>query len=659
VSQQFLLGFLWLVADALVLGVVVWRMSSRLLPRKVPFEIKGLASAVLAAALVMALGNTLGYAGILGPIGFTFGFIAIAAAWWLWERRTREPSQTKPAPPVRSIGKGPVWRVALPIVFFVSLVAAGAAHPLVVDDLAYRLPRIGLWLQEASIRVAPGENQRIAFMGTGGDLLQAWIVGHFPVGFPMTALPNAIGGWMMAVVTATWTRSLGLPSLYRWVVAAALLCTPIVTAQMTVAQVDLLVGGLIAAGIYFLWRSLATRRFSCLPALAFAAALATKSTTLLLAPACCCFLFFWGGLNRKTWPLSSQLAVATVVACLALAGPRYLENLMTWKHPLGPPTILDQATSTDRTFKLNELWHNAVAYALQNFYPATNAPFVAGWTGEAGKLLTRFLLRNEDPDRSPTWSGVSRTTYLNLELDPNETRMETLSFGALTLGTGIAGVLWALAGGVHSRRARLRFTLAVSTLLVAFFACTLMVWQPWGYRFFTAFLPLFLPLTAYAFHRVPGGWLRFSLLAGWLFAQAAAAHAVWTEDTRSGMHAIGERRSASTHQIVELQRGLMSWFEGAKGEVHVALSSEPNQTIQAGLFYDRSRARPRVVLQAIADLRAYPDAATYLETNRAAGVFTIGGVWEHPGPNTLIVTIDNEHEFYRWVAYLPRPPPGP
>lgn len=647
-------GIAWLVVDLSLLAATLFALANIAGCRWRSLETWGLFAFSVGAMLVMASGMLLGIAGRLNNGWWTVGLALTALAAIGWAARCEclhLPRWRAPRKRLRSDIGGTAWQLGIGAAFVASHFAAAAARPLAVDDLAYRLPRIGVWLQDGTISSVGAENSRIDFMAVGSDLIQAWIVGHFDRDFPLSALLNWAGAWAMAAAAIGWARTLRLPRRWRGAVAAVVLTTPIVFAQATTQQNDLFVAGLLAAGLSFLWRAHAARQFSFLPALAFGTAIASKSTALLLGPAVAVGWLGFIGMRRPNWGSTLCTGGFVCLAVFALAGPRWAANWREFGHPLWTAEAAGHvaAASHGETTAVRTI-RNGAGYLIQNLAPSSNPPFLARPLASTAKRLVDWCFRGETASGS-TFMSIPRRSYLDSLLTSQEVRMESLALGLSHLLAGMIGIALALAEAVRTRRVRPLTVVGAMVLVVALTVSLGLLWQPWAYRFVAMAVPLtaLLAVTGCAaLRRWHCGALALTML---LTAQFSTAIHVWRYDLRSGYRAVFGWSGDRTAELWQLQRALLAWAGERHTTLHVALSAHPEQTVLAGFF--RAPDGPRVRLVRLDDLRAYSSAADYLRSTGANAVITETSIW--PSWESEIESLLVEFGFYRWSAFrIPR-----
>ena len=244
--------------------------------------------------------------------------------------------------------------VPLAVLLAGELVVAFAAPPNTYDSLAYHLPRIEHWAQDASVApyataiyrqqaLAPGAEYLLLHLRllTGGDHLHNLLQWAAGLGCVLAASriaaqlgASAVGQVLAGVVFAT---------------------APMVVLQATSTQTDLTAATWAMCLVTFALDGLRSRtrpQAVLLIGAAFGLALLTKApTAVVVAPV----LVWWGvaqlrlarprlgrrpDLRLARTVARPVAAVMLVIACgVAIAGPFYASNLREWGSPAGPPWL--------------------------------------------------------------------------------------------------------------------------------------------------------------------------------------------------------------------------------------------------------------------------------------------------------------------------------
>ena len=82
-----------------------------------------------------------------------------------------------------------------------------------------------------------------------------WFLGHFPHGYPVSNLAQALSGLMLLLSIWCFVRLLGWGLLAGAAALLSLFTVPPFVAQFTTSQNDLIIASMISAGLYFFTRS--------------------------------------------------------------------------------------------------------------------------------------------------------------------------------------------------------------------------------------------------------------------------------------------------------------------------------------------------------------------------------------------------------------------
>lgn len=389
--------------------------------------------------------------------------LGTGAAWRSW-REWRWP-RLDPFASLCCLGIG--------VIHALTLVTAIWSPPNSSDAMAYHLPRVVYWAEQASVRFYPSAylNQLMLqplaeyaslhlYLLSGGDGLTnliAWVA----------SVASSIG---VSAVAA----QLGFPA--RGQALAALFCATLPAGILAAsgAKNDWPLALWTIAAVYFAVRFARTGEGAALLGIATGCALLTKATAYLFLPALL-LAVLWGARRRK-----AGLLVAAALA-LALNLPHYGRNIGLSGSPLG-----FDAAQGDGVYRWRNSvfgWRPAVSNALRHFSEQMGARG-EGWNQW---VYRQVLVAHEgigaDPnDPATTWyDAVYRPPRnANHEADANN-RWHLLLLG------GCCWLCW-------RSRSRLLYTAA---LLAGFAAvCVYLRWQPFMARLFLPWFVAAAPLAA-------------------------------------------------------------------------------------------------------------------------------------------------------------------
>jgi len=343
-----------ILAGSVLCGLAVGRRHAGA-ARFVAFGVASFATLVLVFHVLGALSMLVG-AGLVRPWGAAA--LAPAAglvAWYLSRRRSGPPGAGQagaPGAPRRLWPPG--WAgvvLAAGCVFLVNaLVTALSAPPRGWDVLTYHMPMASTWLQYGDLAVRgaavggpyPGNAELgiLTLLMSGSDRLA-----------PLLQMPFV---FLAAAAVYGIARELGARRAAAAVPAAIFILSPIVFFQVTIPKNDVIVAALVAAGAYFMVRTLtplgeaspepegaAAREEIILAGLAFGLALGTKYSIL---PAIVLTVPLFGALHLLAAPggrtgAAPRAVAATLVFLTAVAAPSvfwFARNLITLGSPIAP-----------------------------------------------------------------------------------------------------------------------------------------------------------------------------------------------------------------------------------------------------------------------------------------------------------------------------------
>ncbi|MGJ3244408.1 MAG: ArnT family glycosyltransferase [Opitutales bacterium] len=516
------------------------------------------ASLITASLLLANWFGILHLVGVLGlQAGLTLLLVALSAG-------VQARATIKPADPgwfratVHNLGYGlrTFDREDRVHLVLISLVLAGFgltaawAPPLVQDSHAYRLPRIAHWLQEGRIGHFPTLYPAQNYVSRAGDLLQAWLLLPFSLGYPLVRLVQWIGGVLLLCSLSLVARDLGWGRRQTWMVLWLTLgCAPLAMQAMT-SQTDLTATAWVVASVALTQRAWRRGRLSVVGMLAGGLALGTKGTVYFFIPGLALIGVFLIRRWQPGWRRAGQQAAGVCAVWLVLAGPVHWENLRSYGHPLGAPSWIERHAAPLETPLIN-----LGAYAVQLLEPGGNPYGLDGllaWTGEvaASRLPDPRAGRLEDVPRRLLGPLMN-----NRAADPDVT-----AFGVLLPVFWLLGLVRCLhrSGGVSPpvRRASLWFSGAVGSFFLLFILWH--AWFPYAYRFFILVVP-WMALTGSLVvcgPDAPGtGDLRSGLLArsALILWQGLVLIPIFLTSPQVGWAAILRPSEAGTHQLREAQ----------------------------------------------------------------------------------------------------------
>ena len=559
--DEIALAIARLCGDCLALWVIAaWVLSRTGAPRS--FVPLALAFLTISMGIITGVITLLGYIGIYSA--YTVSVVLIATAALCWAHLTRWRLLEAPRVFRNGARWNRTWRnmpmiprcILLFVVAVLLLYGATAAlsAPLGFDENAYRLPRIAVWLSTGSIRQFDSGNDRMAYMPVGVELVQAWLVGHFPRNFPFIALAGWLGGLLCILSIAGLVRLLRFTTGALVAAVGLFLVLPNVQAQFMTAQTDLYTSGVFAAGVYFLWRSIVTRKWNGLGGCGLGLACAAKGTAYVLGTglAIATLIYFW---RRSASPRLLGLHLVTLLAFWVIfAMPRHLENYWNFGGPFGPSSrVAEHMSLTTPAGAMEKVVQDSFAWAVQNLQPAANPPiFAAVWRRamEAAVGITSDEAEGVAFDRS-------RRTSLKRLLGGDRPDADVVGIGTIPMIVFAAGLLVCMfLPGSSTHRAVAAWPMALG-LSVSFLVFSLSFsWQLYSYRLLIPWMPFLCVLAAVLWQR-GRKWLKVTFVA-LLLAQATAVGSGYVQGVQYGYSASFDANS-QPFATYRARQGAIMW----------------------------------------------------------------------------------------------------
>ena len=508
-------------------------------------------------------------------------------------------------------------------------VPAAIAEPQVHDCLSYRLSRVGYWLQEQNLFHFPTNEQRQNYTPFNVDLLMLWLTAPFKQGFPLVSLAQFGGGVLLLLATWGLGRQLGLNRPARLGTWLVILGMPNVAAEFTTSQTDLATGGLLTSGLYFFLLGFRERQFAWPAWLGIGLALGAKGTVLYWGPGLVVLTGMWFWARRPAWAVVRAHLLPALV-CLTLMGlPRYIENQINYKNPFAPENEVHLLTLNNKGGWLGKMSLNSFTYFIETFEPDSNPIFMKPLVQPVWKWLMTFLPPKDDYGES---SYPRRESMLMLDKEPYK-NADIVSFGVLACGLlllGAAAVAWNL-WRQNNETARLRFGVAICTLLFFPVFTVYFIWWPSNFRYFCLLAGL-MALTA-AF----GVETFFPGTRVWIWLAVAVATVFNLADVNFNTFNAGYRTMQADYQTIYkyqnqmiAERKLIQEIVPDGSRVGVALSWN---SILAGFF--RNGRTTRVYFLPAERAQQLRTPEKIMRVNQWDALVTSPGIFPKAGSNVI------------------------
>ena len=536
---------LLLAADVLLVGAISWLLVCWLAPERQSELERLLAAGIAGLAIVALTGVVLGETGLLHLPGF-LGVHALVLSVLGLARRSRCRRDVATAVELgarcRTRLQGPRFEAGLMGLLIVVIAAfvglAFWSQPVVFDALAYRLARIGYWLQDARITAIATDDARLTYMPVVPDLIMTWLLTGSSDGYQPAALAQTMGGVLVLGATIGLARLTGVNRAASIAAACLVLGLPNVVPQFTAAYTDLFTAGVLSAG-FFLWlRALQRGEGSWFGGIAAGLALGSKGTTAYIAPGLAVVVIGLAWCHPTTWRAWGRTLLGAFLVALVVTGPTTYRNLRAFGGPVGPRDFIvwHHGGSTSWSGALRKLWLNLESTGAQLFEPNSQPPWGRAELRRVGEGIARRL-----PVSDPfTFDGVSRRANLEKVYGIAAPDADVTSTGVmlpLLCMVACALALW------NRRRVGAPYVLAWALTVTAFLLVmhSRVQWHPYLYRFVVLVVPWMAVMAVWGLQVMPrrAGGVGWTLVAagsihGFLMGSVVTYQSGWAAATQRG-----------------------------------------------------------------------------------------------------------------------------
>lgn len=590
---------------------------------------------VFAAAQIIAVTQTLGYAGILSPGSILGAHLLLAALSAVW-------ANYRHLLPIRDfsfvlVRISSVWKnlprawsallAAMALWLVIAMITGALATPYDFDSHGYRLSRIGLWLQEGGIHHSETTDVRMNYSAIHGDLLMLWITAPFLAGYPLVCAVQPLGGILVVFSTMGLARLLGYERNCAILAGVLPLSMAFFVGQMTTEQVDLLLSGFAAACLFLLYGTVRRNMHPLPGALAFAMALGTKGSMFYFLPglALAGLIAVW--MEGADSRIIRRIAAYGACCLIFVTSPRYIENQLAYGNPFAPKSEINTLHAETTTgFSIRQLSLNTRSYALQLFTQESNPGGIYYLSRYPANWLQAGLPEEVDP------YSVSRARQGWFEsFREGNVPAEIALFGS----TGVAIWLLVVPGfALCLARAKRRNQTAV--ILLALFLCAVLFhvffagmfkWSPFKFRYYLAVAPILALFAAYPLCAIRSEAIRritTSLVAALALLQGTF---FYLNGTWSGLGNFTSGWRTQPGFVVGNKTIVLNEFFTEPSQLAVSL---PYYSMLSPFF--RTEAGHRTALLSQEKLKQYESAAHFLESNpNHDAVVTPAEFWSDAG----------------------------
>lgn len=518
--------------DALLVAAAAW-----LILRAVGGPTKGVIEPLLGWSLMMlgvitGVGVVLGLAGWLDRAGFLAAHLGLLALGLALRRGQWAADLTAGRQWLAQVGRllaGRDWVsrgcAGLVLLIFVLALLAAWADPLVHDVLAYRLPRIGLWLNEGKIAHFATADARLNYMPWVQDLLTVWVLGATTSGWLLVALPQTFGGALLLVATIGLARQNGLSRGAALGAACLVLGLANIAVQFTTAQADLFTAGVLAAAVCLWQGALLRGRGSVVGGLGAALALGSKGTVFYMAPGLLVLVLYLAVRQRARWR-EWRLTFAGALLGLGLwVVPAHGMNYATYGGAFGPSDSVGMhhgEPGLGWAARAEKLWINLRSSAVQLFDPHATPVGLRG-VAKATGLKLAATLPSDEAAAAAAFQGLDRRGSLEAVLNFPGPNPDMLGVGVLPV---LAFILAVIALSRNRKIAAANQLALVGVLVVGVYVIcqhAIVQWHVWALRLMTLAAPWWAVTVAAGLEAAPRRWR----LAGWTLMIVTGLSVFW------------------------------------------------------------------------------------------------------------------------------------
>ena len=371
-------------------------------------------------------------------------------------------------------------------------VVAALTPALNYDTHRYRLPRIGMWLQENHIGQFDTPIDQMNFPGRTWELLALWLVSFFRVGFPLIQLVQWSAGVVMLASTYELARRLRLPCLLRLGSVFVLLGMANVLVQFTTSQTDLTAAAFASAGALFVWEALKSGSNSSflLAGLATGLAVGTKQTVLVWGPGFAALAFLWWWASGRSIRIILRPAVMALLLALSFCLPLFVETHCRYGGWLVTERYMRQFPSLEEDERVRFLFFPSV-WLWSLTWPVAQPPLLRSpleWLHQQSLLVMQETTVKGDGGGLPHVAEELKSWFTSQRFYEDFSPPSFMVLGAVA--AALCLLVWKL---LRHRTWSLNPVIALTASCALFWLCSLSFgWAIYAWRFWVVPSPFFV-----------------------------------------------------------------------------------------------------------------------------------------------------------------------
>lgn len=245
----------------------------------------------------------------------------------------------------------PIWQ-RITLVFFTSVTGICFAvliyliiivPPNNTDSMLVHLVRVGYWMQHGSFQPWDAILNRQVIYPYNAQIILLWLV-LFLKNDLLTPFLQFFSVIITAISIFGISRGLGSSRFIAAVISLIYLTFPQVILQSTTTQNDMAITGFILAGTYFffewIWSNYMNDRTLIMGSISFAISLGIKATSYYYFVGLAIGLLIIWALKRIAFRQLLRFSIILGCSFIILSSTSYVNNLINFQNPLGPPEFL-------------------------------------------------------------------------------------------------------------------------------------------------------------------------------------------------------------------------------------------------------------------------------------------------------------------------------